>query len=97
MESVMPDVILAGVARRDDRESDGRPHSSLSRMRRLTAQGLEPLVAMPVLTALHRMGLAGRSPLWLVNALVLLAIVFQQPGVQRWLAGGDLRRRLRAR
>ena len=93
----MPDVILAGVARRNDRDSDGRPHSSLTRMRRLTAQGLEPLVAMPVLTALHRMGLAGRSPLWLVNALVLLAIVFQQPGVQRWLAGGDLRQRLWAR
>jgi diguanylate cyclase (GGDEF)-like protein/PAS domain S-box-containing protein len=97
MESVTPQVTRDRPTGRDDRESGLHMHASLARIRRVTAHGFEPLVALPVVTVLHQMGLGGRSPLWLVNALVLLAIVCQQPGVQRWLAGGDLQRRLWAR
>jgi diguanylate cyclase (GGDEF)-like protein/PAS domain S-box-containing protein len=60
----------------------------------LARNGLEPVVVLLVLAVLHRLGLAGRAPLWQLAAMLLGAAVYQLPAVQSALAGGDLRRAL---
>lgn len=54
-----------------------------------SADGLAFLVAGLVL---HAVGMAGPVFRWAVPFIVLAAVL-EQPAVQRWLAGGDLRRR----
>ncbi|GAA2385531.1 sensor domain-containing diguanylate cyclase [Dactylosporangium salmoneum] len=65
------------------------PHA----LRRAVASTLEPLVAAPVVMVMRPLGLAGSAPLWAVLTPFVLFGVVQQEGVQRWLAGGDLRAR----
>ncbi len=62
-------------------------------VRRVAFQWFEALTAVPVLVALWWFDLAGPLPLWVVFVLVMAIEALMQPGVQRWLAGGDLRRR----
>ena len=64
------------------------------RLRTAVLHAAEPLLGGLVLNVLYAMGLAGRLPVWVVDGLLLVCVVYQQPGVQRWLTGGDLRHRL---
>jgi diguanylate cyclase (GGDEF)-like protein/PAS domain S-box-containing protein len=68
--------------------------AGLARMRNFAVHAFEPVAALPVLAVVHRFGLLGPWPLWVWAVLVLINAVLQQPAVQTWLAGGDLRDRL---
>ena len=69
-------------------------HAGLARMRGFAANAFEPCIALPALAVVHQFGLLGHWPLWVWTVLVLINAVLQQPGLQRWLGGGDLRGRL---
>jgi diguanylate cyclase (GGDEF)-like protein/PAS domain S-box-containing protein len=63
-------------------------------MRQFLVNGFEPCIALPAVAAMHRFGLLGSWPLWAWCVLLLINAVLQQPGVQRWLGGGDLHARV---
>ncbi|GIE93408.1 sensor domain-containing diguanylate cyclase [Paractinoplanes rishiriensis] len=56
--------------------------------------GVEPALVLVVVAVLHALDLAGRAPLWMPATALLGGMLYQQPQVQRRLAGGDLSRRL---
>jgi diguanylate cyclase (GGDEF)-like protein/PAS domain S-box-containing protein len=64
------------------------------RLRAAVLHAAEPLLGGLVLNVLYTMGLAGRLPVWVVDGLLLVCVVYQQPGVQHRLTGGDPIRRL---
>src|SRR5262249_35848664 len=66
----------------------------LTRIRQFGVNGAEPCLALPVVAAVHRFGLLGVWPLWAWVVLLFVNAVVQQPGVHRWLGGGDLRGRV---
>src|SRR5262249_30679277 len=66
----------------------------LTRIRQFVVSGAEPCLALPVVAAVHRFGLLGVWPLWAWVVLLFVNAVVQQPGVHRWLGGGDLRGRV---
>ena len=66
----------------------------LVRLRAAVQHAAEPLLGGLVLNVLYTMGLAGRLPVWVVDGLLLICAIYQQPPVQRWLTGGDPLRRL---
>jgi diguanylate cyclase (GGDEF)-like protein/PAS domain S-box-containing protein len=59
-------------------------------LRSTAARIAQPLLALPVVYLLHRYGLLGRAPVWLLIVLLAASAVLQQPEVQRRLAGGRL-------
>jgi len=63
-------------------------------VRLFAANAFEPCLALPVLVALHSFGLLGHCPVWVWVVVVFVNSVLQQPGVNRWLGGGDLQGRL---
>jgi len=68
--------------------------AGLVTMRDFAVHAFEPFIALPVLAVVHRFGLLGHLPMWVWAVLVFVNAVLQQPGIQRWLAGGDMRDRL---
>jgi diguanylate cyclase (GGDEF)-like protein/PAS domain S-box-containing protein len=69
-------------------------HPPLTMLRAFAVNAFEPCIALPVLAVVHRFGLLGYSPLWVWVVLLFANAVLQQPAVQRWLGGGDVRDRL---
>ena len=63
-------------------------------LRTTVLHAAEPLLGGLVLNVLYTMDLAGRLPVWVVDGLLLVCAVYQQPQVQRWLTGGDPLHRL---
>jgi diguanylate cyclase (GGDEF)-like protein/PAS domain S-box-containing protein len=66
-------------------------------VRRIALNALETVVFIPFTVVLYSLDLIGRSPWWLLFMLMFGGGLLQQPGVQRWLAGGDLTRRVPVR
>ena len=62
-------------------------------LREAAVNTAEVLVSLPTLIVLHRYGLAGHAPLWLLVVLMVIGGVNSQPAVQRWLIGNELFRR----
>ncbi|WP_433208564.1 diguanylate cyclase domain-containing protein [Dactylosporangium sp. CS-047395] len=67
------------------------------RLLRYARNGIEPLVVLLVIAVLHHFGLAGPAPVWVPAIPLLAGAVYQQPEVQLWLSGRDLRDRVAAR
>ncbi len=63
-------------------------------MLRYVRDGVEPVLVLLVVAVLRHAGIAGTAPFWLLALTLLLGMAYQQPAVQRRLAGGDLSRRL---
>ncbi|MEV6305688.1 diguanylate cyclase [Actinoplanes sp. NPDC051861] len=59
--------------------------------------GVEPIMVLAVVAVLYRLGLAGHAPFWLLTVVLFAGMVYQQPGLQRRLAGGDLTQRVAPR
>src|SRR5262249_29948893 len=83
----------AASAEPGDRGQRGR-RDVLPRIRQFVGNGFEPCVVLPVLAVVHQFGLLGAWPLWAWFLLMTIYAILQQPGVQRWLGGGDLRGRV---
>lgn len=64
------------------------------RLRTAVFHAAEPLLGGLVLNVLYVLGLAGRLPVWVVDGLLVVAVVYQQPQVQHRLTGGDPLHRL---
>jgi PAS domain S-box-containing protein len=64
------------------------------RLRTAVLHAAEPLLGGLVLNVLYVLGLAGRLPVWVVDGLLLFAVVYQQPQVQHRLTAGDPLHRL---
>src|SRR5215475_6161873 len=83
----------SGVLGQENRGTVGvRAGSDMVRL--FAANAFEPCLALPVLVALHEFGLLGHCPVWVWVVVVFVNSVLQQPGVNRWLGGGDLQGRL---
>src|SRR5690242_9347555 len=61
---------------------------------RLLRHGMEPVLVAAAVAVLHLAGIVEEQALWLGLPLLFVGMIYQQPDVQRWLAGGDLSRRL---
>jgi diguanylate cyclase (GGDEF)-like protein/PAS domain S-box-containing protein len=61
---------------------------------RYVRDGVEPVLVLLVVAVLRRAGIAGTAPFWLLALTLLIGMAYQQPAVQRRLAGGDLSHRL---
>jgi diguanylate cyclase (GGDEF)-like protein/PAS domain S-box-containing protein len=63
-------------------------------MLRIIRNGMEPILVLLVIVVLRRFGLGGTAPLGLVAAVLAFGVACQQPAVQLFLSGGDLRKRV---
>jgi diguanylate cyclase (GGDEF)-like protein/PAS domain S-box-containing protein len=63
-------------------------------MLRIIRNGMEPILVLLVVVVLRRFGLSGTAPLGVVATMLLFGVVCQQPAVQLFLSGGDVRKRL---
>ena len=67
------------------------------RAQQFLRNGMEPLLVLLSVVVLRRFGLSGETPLWIIGLILLASAVYQQPDVQRRLAGDGSERALWAR
>ena len=61
---------------------------------RFARDGMEPILVLAVVAVLRQFGLSGTTPLWMIAAVLAIGAIWQQPAVQRRLAGTDPHGRL---
>lgn len=66
----------------------------LGRLRARSGVWLEVTLFLPVFAVLYERDVLGRAPLWLDLVLVAAGAALGHERVHRWLAGGDIRRRV---